>query len=130
VVADGHALPFIGNPRICQNEQLVQSAFSNEDRAMKRFVLSAALLGGSAALCVAAEFESPVRLKAGETPIRVESPGYACPGWAVINGQKTLLVGQFNQGKIQVFKHLGGEKFAPGTWLQAEGKVAEIPGVW
>ena len=52
------------------------------------------------------------------------------PGWAFINGQKTLLVGQFNQGKIQVFKHLGGEKFAPGAWLQAEGKVAEIPGVW
>jgi hypothetical protein len=97
---------------------------------MKRLMLSAVMLGSSVALCSAAEFESPVRLVAGDTPIRVESPGYACPGWAVINGQKTLLVGQFNQGKIQVFKHLGGEKFAPGAWLQAEGKVAEIPGVW
>jgi hypothetical protein len=97
---------------------------------MKRFVLSAALLGGTAALCGGAEFAPPVRLVAGDAPIRVESPGYACPGWAVINGQSHLLVGQFNQGKVQVFKHLGGEKFAPGTWLQAEGKVAEIPGVW
>jgi len=93
-------------------------------------MLSAVVLGSSMALCSGAEFESPVRLVAGDAPIRVESPGYACPGWAVINGQKTLLVGQFNQGKIQVFKHLGGEKFAPGAWLQAEGKVAEIPGVW
>jgi hypothetical protein len=41
-----------------------------------------------------------------------------------------LLVGQFHQGKIRAFKHLGGEKFAPGNWLQAEGKVAEVPGVW
>lgn len=97
---------------------------------MKRFFLSAALLGGSAAMCAAAEFDAPVRLVAGDTPIHVESPGYACPGWAVIKGQPTLLVGQFNGGKIQTFKHLGGAKFAPGTWLKAEGKVAEIPGVW
>ena len=97
---------------------------------MKRFVLSAAMLGGTAALCCAAEFAPPVRLVAGGAPIRVESPGYACPGWAVIDGQKTLLVGQFNQGKIQLFKHLGGARFAPGSWLQAGGKVAEIPGVW
>jgi hypothetical protein len=97
---------------------------------MKRFILPAALLAGSAAVCAAAEFDAPVRLVAGDAPIRVESPGYACPGWAVIKGEKTLLVGQFNKGKIQVFKHLGGEKFAPGTWLKAEGKIAEVPGVW
>jgi hypothetical protein len=66
----------------------------------------------------------------GNTPIRVESPGYAFPCWANINGTNYLLVGQFNQGKIQVFKHLGGAQFAPGTWLQAEGQVAEVPGVW
>jgi hypothetical protein len=97
---------------------------------MKRFILSAALVGGSAALCAAADFEPPVRLTAGGAPIRVESPGYACPGWAVLNGQQTLLVGQFNKGKIHTFKHLGGANFAPGEWLKAEGKVAEVPGVW
>ena len=41
-----------------------------------------------------------------------------------------LLVGQFNQGKIRVFNHLGGQQFGPGKWLQAGGKDAEIPGVW
>jgi hypothetical protein len=41
-----------------------------------------------------------------------------------------LLVGQFNQGKIRVFEHLDAETFAPGNWLQAEGNVAEVPGVW
>jgi len=99
---------------------------------MKRLLLSALVLGGGAALCSAADFEPPVRLKVGEAAIRVESPGYAAPCWADLpgGGKKQLLVGQFNQGKIQVFKHLGAEKFASGNWLQAEGKVAEVPGVW
>jgi hypothetical protein len=99
---------------------------------MKRLLLAALLLGAGTAFCRAADFEPPVRLKAGDAAIRVESPGYAAPCWVDLKGDgtKQLLVGQFNQGKIHVFKHQGGEKFAPGTWLQAEGKVAEVPGVW
>ena len=99
---------------------------------MKRFVLSALLLGAGTAFCSAADFEPPVRLKAGGVAIRVESPGYAAPCWADIHGdgKMHLLVGQFNGGKIRVFKHLGAEKFAPGDWLQAQGEVAEVPGVW
>jgi hypothetical protein len=85
-----------------------------------------------AALCGAAEFETPVRLKAGGVTVRVERPGYAAPCLADIDGdgKLDLLVGQFNKGKVQVFKGLGGAKFAKGSWLQAEGKDAEVPGVW
>jgi hypothetical protein len=99
---------------------------------MKRLLLSALLLGVGTAFCSAADFEPPVRLKAGGAAVRVESPGYAAPCLADLkgNGKKQLLVGQFNQGKIQVFRHLGAEKFAPGNWLQAGGKAAEVPGVW
>ncbi len=99
---------------------------------MKRLLLSVVLIGGSAGLCSAADFEPPVRLMAGNAAIRVEGPGYAAPCLADLHGdgKMHLLVGQFNQGKIRVFKHLGEEKFAPGNWLQAEGKVAEVPGVW
>jgi hypothetical protein len=99
---------------------------------VKRLLISALLLGGGTAYCSAADFESPVRLKAGGAAIRVESPGYAAPCWAALkgDGRPQLLVGQFNQGKIRVFKHLGAEKFAPGQWLQAGGKAAEVPGVW
>jgi hypothetical protein len=86
------------------------------------------------ALCAAAEprFHPPVRLKAGGVPIRVEVPGYAAPCLADVDGdgKLDLLVGQFNGGKIQVFKGLGGGEFAKGTWLQAGGKAAEVPGVW
>jgi hypothetical protein len=68
---------------------------------------------------------------AGDAAIRVENPGYAAPCWTDLNGdgKKQLLVGQFSQGKIRVFQHLGGENFTAGRWLHAEGKVAEVPGV-
>src|SRR5262245_44455493 len=79
-----------------------------------------------------ADFEPPVRLKAGAAAIRVESPGWAAPAWVDLHGdgRMHLLVGQFREGKIQVFQHLAAEKFAPGDWLQAGGEVAEVPGVW
>ena len=64
--------------------------------------------------------------------MRVDIPGYAAPCWADIDndGSKDLLVGQFNGGKIRVYKNLGDQKLAEGEWLQAEGKVAKVPGVW
>jgi hypothetical protein len=99
---------------------------------MKRRLLAALLPFCGAALCGAAEFERPVRLKAGGEAVRVESPGYAAPCWADVDGdgKKDLLVGQFNQGKIRVFRNLGDAKLAEGVWLQAEGQVAEVPGIW
>ncbi len=97
---------------------------------MQRLLLSALLVGAGTAFCSAADFEPPVRLKAGDAAIRVEGPGFAAPCWAEINGKPHLLVGQFNDGKIRVFKHLAAERFAPGEWLKAEGEVAEVPGVW
>ena len=99
---------------------------------MKSFVLSAVLLVAAAGAVRAAEFEDPVRLKGGGEVVRVESPGYASPCWADINGdgKKDLLVGQFAQGKIHVFKILGDGKLAKGEWLKAEGDIAEVPGVW
>ena len=80
----------------------------------------------------ASEFESPVMVKAGDKAVRVESPGYAAPCWADVDrdGKKDLLVGQFNDGKIQVYRNLGDGQFAEGTWLQAGGGVATVPGVW
>ncbi len=84
------------------------------------------------AICTAAEFERPVRLKGAGAAVRVESPGYAAPCWADIDadGKKDLLVGQFNKGKIRVYKNLGDGKLAAGAWLKAEGEEAEVPGVW
>lgn len=94
------------------------------------------LLPVLAANGLAADFEKPIRLKAGGEFVRVEGPGYAAPCLADIDrdGKADLLVGQFNKGKIRVFK---GEhpvsseiKFAAGDWLKIGGEIVEVPGVW
>ena len=90
------------------------------------------VMGCGLAVCTAAEFEQPVRLKAEGAAVRVESPGYAAPCWADVDGdgKQDLLVGQFAGGKIRVYRNLGDGQLAAGEWLQAEGEVAEVPGVW
>jgi len=99
---------------------------------MRTTWLSTLLTIGGAAIASAADFQPPIRLEANGAAVRVESPGWAAPCWADIDGdgKKDLLVGQFNQGKIHVFKNLGGGKLAAGAWLKADGIDAEIPGVW
>jgi hypothetical protein len=78
------------------------------------------------------QFGAPVRLKSGDEYVRVEAPGWACPSWHDLDGdgRKDLVVGQFRGGKMRVFRNLGDGKLAPGKWLEAEGEVAEVPGVW
>lgn len=94
--------------------------------------LVSCLIFGISTFAFAGDFEKPIRLKAGDQYIRVESPGFAAPCVADIDrdGKPDLLVGQFNKGKIRVLKGLGGMKFAPGEWLMAGGQVAQVPGVW
>ena len=81
-------------------------------------------------------FEMPVRLEADGQPIKVESPGYACPTVADVDGdgKLDLVVGQFNQGHMQFFKNLAesGEspKFAAAQWLKTGEERAIVPGVW
>ena len=97
---------------------------------MKMFLVAVGSCG--MVLGASVEFENPVRLTAAGKPIRVESPGYAAPCWADIDrdGKSDLLVGQFNKGKIHVFKGLGNLQFATGEFLKANGAVAIVPGVW
>lgn len=99
---------------------------------MRRMFLSTMVVGCGLSIASATDFQPPVRLQADGMPVRVESPGWAAPCWADIDGdgKKDLLVGQFNQGKIHFFKNLGGGKLAAGAWLKADGIDAEIPGVW
>ena len=98
---------------------------------MRAFLLSGLAIAGVGA-AAAADFQPPVRMKAGDDLIRVEKPGFAAPCLADIDrdGKPDLLVGQFNKGKVKIYRGLGGGKFAAGEWLKAEGSVAEVPGVW
>ena len=77
-------------------------------------------------------FEAPVRLQADGAIIRTESPGYATPAWFDVDGdgKGDLVVGQFKDGRMKVYKGLGGMKLAKGEWLEAAGEIAQVPGVW
>jgi hypothetical protein len=77
-------------------------------------------------------FEPPVRLRAGDSYVRVEAPGFAAPCLHDVDkdGKQDLVVGQFAGGKLHLYKGLGNGKFAASEWLQADGADAEIPGVW
>ncbi len=79
-----------------------------------------------------ADFDNPVQLKGGDEFIRVESPGYAAPSLADMNGdgRKDLIVGQFSGGKMKIYTGLGDGKFSEGEWLEVDGKPAVVPGVW
>lgn len=86
----------------------------------------------AAAPAGSAEFAAPVRLRAGDGYVKVEAPGYACPTMFDVDGdgKKDLVVGQFNGGKMRMYKGVEGGAFAAGEWLTADGKVAQVPGVW
>ena len=89
-----------------------------------------AVLTGSA---FAADFHPAVRLSGGGEPIQLESPGYASPCWADVDGdgKKDLLVGQFRSGKIAVYSGKDGiDKLGKAEWLQVDAADVQIPDVW
>ncbi len=94
--------------------------------------IAASLITAQVSMAQSPEFEAPVRLQAAGEYIKTESPGYAAPCWADVNGdgKNDLIVGQFAGGKMMVYRNLGDGKFAKGEWLEAGGGIAEVPGVW
>ena len=81
---------------------------------------------------LAADFEAPVMLMGGDEPVRVDSPGYAAPCRADVNGDghMDLLVGQFSGGKIWFYPGDADGKLGKGDYLKAGSEVASVPGVW
>lgn len=98
------------------------------------FLLAAAAPG--ALLAADYKFEAPQKVMGGDKAIEVEAPGYAAPGLYDVTGDGVpdLLVGQFKEGKIGLYKGSRGEDgkltFGAHEWLMADGEIAKIPGVW
>ena len=80
-------------------------------------------------------FESGMILQANGEPIAVESPGYACPTIADVDGDGVddLVVGQFNGGKMHFHKNLSKSdeipKYASQQWIMTGPEPAQVPGV-
>ncbi len=79
-----------------------------------------------------AQFESPVRMKAGGQPISITDPGYATPAWVDVtgDGREDLVVGQFDHGRIQIFERTENGTLTKGRWLMANDAIAAVPDVW
>ncbi len=80
-------------------------------------------------------FQDPLKLQAGDAPVAVESPGFAAPTLVDLDGdgKRDLVVGQFSQGKLHLFRNEGTDtapKFAKGTFLLTGDKPALVPDVW
>lgn len=81
------------------------------------------------------EFEPAVRITAANEPIAVESPGYACPTIADVDGDgvEDLVVGQFKQGKMKWYRNAADANQTPdyqeGQWIKSGSSPAEVPGV-
>jgi len=79
----------------------------------------------------ARDLAPPVLLRAGGQPINVDM-GHAAPFVADLkgDGQLTLLVGQFGEGKLRMYPNVGTRKeprFDKFEWFQVDGKVVHVP---
>ena len=77
------------------------------------------------------ELAAPVRIEAGGEPINVDI-GHAAPFFADFDGDKVLdlLVGQFGEGKLRVYRNLGTDaepKFGDVSWFEAGGELGTVP---
>ena len=77
------------------------------------------------------DLAAPIRVSAGGQPIDVEV-GHAAPWVADFDGDgvRDLLVGQFGNGKLRLYRNRGTEKapeFSTFAWFQAGGADARVP---
>jgi len=78
------------------------------------------------------ELRQPVRITAAGRPLDVEREGHSAPfvGDFFEDGSLALLVGQFADGRLRVYRNSGTRRqprFETFTWFEAGGQIASVP---
>jgi hypothetical protein len=78
------------------------------------------------------ELLPPVPVLAAGKPLDIEREGHAAPcvGDFFEDGTLALLVGQYNDGRLRIYRNTGTRtqpKFESYRWFEADGKVASVP---
>jgi hypothetical protein len=78
------------------------------------------------------ELLPPVQVQAGGKALDIQRAGHAAPfvGDFYQDGSLCLLVGQFDEGRLRVYRNTGTRarpRFDQFTWFEAGGKVASVP---
>ena len=97
-----------------------------------KWALTVFLVAGPAFAGGADEFLPPAQVQAGGRPLDVEREGHAAPfvGDFYEDGGLCLLVGQFSDGRLRVYRNAGTRakpRFDSYAWFEAGGKVASVP---
>lgn len=101
---------------------------------MSRLIIvacTAGSLAGSTALAQHDQFEPPVRLQAGGEYIDTDI-GHAAPYLYDFDGDGTrdLLVGQFGEGKLRIYRNAGSNdkpEYETVQWFKAEHEYGTVP---
>ena len=96
------------------------------------FSLPLAIVGAADGGEVHRELRAPVRVEANGSPIDTGGIGYAAPFSGDFDGDGTrdLLVGEFSQGRMRVFRNYGTDSrpvFEDHEFFQAGGALGTVP---
>jgi hypothetical protein len=78
------------------------------------------------------ELQSPIPIRVAGEPLDVERDGHSAPFVGDFDGDgvRDLLVGQFHEGRLRIYRNLGSNtkpRFESYTWFEAGGKPGSVP---